>query len=103
MTLDPTQLNSQAWAKYALDALHPNWQANIKPSVWGRGKATVTDKKLCPDTAITGDQSYQGNCDSCRYFLGCRFESREYSWGDRAPGCCGLLLHQSLQEQGVSE
>lgn len=77
------------------------WQPNIAVSVWGRGKATLVNKKLCPDTGVTGTQQYAGNCDECRYFMGCKFPNGTASiaWGDHVQGCCALVLNEQLQHE----
>lgn len=93
-------LDNHAKAVYVTE-IFDNWVANITVSVWGRGKATLTDKQLCQDTGMTGDQRYAGNCDECRYFMGCKFPKgiSSVAWGEHTPGCCALILNESLQEE----
>lgn len=98
-------LGDQARAAYVIEnKFFDKWTANITVSVWGQGNATLTDKKLCQDTGLTGNQKYVGNCDECRYFMGCKFPkgTSSVAWGEHAPGCCALRLNEQLQEKAVA-
>ena len=98
MTLQEIKkLSSKDLARHYLDSWQPKRHPNIKTQVWGTGKATLwPDKSICLDKDSTGKQNYPGNCDNCRYFMGCDFKKPldKYMWGDIVPACCGLLLEE---------
>ena len=73
------------------------WEANIRPSVWGKGMAT-TQKSECPadDGNLPKGARYKGDCQDCEHFMGCRFEEAP-SWGDEVPGCCWLKIERATQ------
>lgn len=81
-------------------ALHPHWRKTMRVSVWGRGKATRFDKEACRGQA--GDAKYPGDCDACAFFMGARFEKREYRWGDFVEACCGLDLETVVDPERMA-
>jgi hypothetical protein len=76
--------------------LHKHWTANIRVSVWGRAKATLVDKKMCPGHHAPA--KYDGDCDECSWFMGADTANHgnPVRWGDQFPGCCALILESSL-------
>lgn len=73
------------------------WTVNITCSVWGRGKATLVDEKLCKDDNLTGGAKYKGDCDECRWFMGLKNLNANTSWGDWKKGCCWLLVEDNYK------
>lgn len=84
-----TQLSNKR-LKSILHVLAKFRRANI---VLQQDSIQLEDKALCPDKALTGHQSYPGQCSKCRYFL--TVSRRGKRKPDAHPtGCCALLLEQ---------
>ena len=98
-------LDDHAKAVYVTEnKFFDKWAGNITVSVWGRGKATLVERKLCQDASLTGGQKYTGNCDECRHFMGCKFPNGTsgVDWGEHTPGCCALILNEQLRKDEVN-
>jgi len=79
--------------------LFPLWTPNMLVSVRGRGKATRTDRKGCPDGTNAGESKYPGDCDNCAFFMGAKVTGNSVPWDTEFPACCGLALDIQLKKE----